>query len=171
MGLAEGAVARQEASLVSDDFDIDQLKVHKITPRKKAGRLHLPVAGAPTVAPEDDIDEATGGDGERHEVVEAAALEEQVVEVLKSVYDPEIPLNVYDLGLIYGVRVNDDGDVDIEMTLTAPACPVAGQIVRDVAQKTGALAGVRKSHVQLVWDPPWTKARMSDEALLELGLL
>ena len=78
---------------------------------------------------------------------------------------------MYDLGLIYSVEVDDEGDVHIDMTLTAPACPVAGQIVRDVANKAGAVGGMRKSHVQLVWDPPWTKDRMSDEALLELGLL
>ena len=98
-------------------------------------------------------------------------MHEQVIDVLKSIYDPEIPLNVYDLGLIYGVEVQDEGDVEIKMTLTAPACPVAGQIVKDVATKVGAVKTVRKAHVQLVWDPPWTKDRMTDDALLELGLL
>ncbi len=156
---------------MSEEFDVEDLKVHRIQPRRVGNRLHLPVAGAPAPGPAEDIDEAFGGSGERSVALTPSELKEQVVAVLKTIYDPEIPLNVYDLGLIYGVEVSADGDVEIEMTLTAPACPVAGQIVRDVATKTGGVDGVRKSHVKLVWDPPWTKARMSDDALLELGLL
>lgn len=156
---------------MSDDFDIEKLKVHKIEPKKKP-RLHLPITGAlPPMEDGADVDEARGGTGERSHAVPAAELESLVVEALRTVYDPEIPLNVYDLGLIYHVDVTDDGDVAIDMTLTAPACPVAGQIVQEVARKSGGVAGVRESHVKLVWDPPWTRDRMSDEALLELGLL
>ena len=156
---------------MAQDFDIEDLKVHRIKPRREGGRLHLPVAGAPPPGPADAIDEAFGGDDARTEVASSDVVHETVIEVLKSIYDPEIPLNVYDLGLIYGVDVDENGDVEVRMTLTAPACPVAGQIVKDVATKVGAVASVRKAHVRLVWDPPWTKARMSDDALLELGLL
>ena len=156
---------------MAEDFDVEDLKVHKIVQRKD-GRRHLAIAGnAPAPAPADDVDEAFGGAGERDEVVDPAALEPRVVETLKQIYDPEIPLNVYDLGLIYGLEISPEGDVEVRMTLTAPACPVAGQIVKDVADRVGATHGVRRSHVKLVWDPPWTKDRMTDEALLELGLL
>lgn len=154
-----------------DEFDIEKLKVHKIEAKKKP-RLHLPIAGAlPPLEDGADVDEARGGTGERSEVVAPEELETRVLDALRTVYDPEIPLNVYDLGLIYRVDVSADGDVEIDMTLTAPACPVAGQIVQEVARKSGAVEGVRESHVKLVWDPPWTRERMTDEALLELGLL
>ena len=157
---------------MSKDFDIEDLKVHRIEPlRDGKQRVHLPVAGSPPPGPADAVDEAFGGNDERKTIAQPEEVHEEVLEVLKSIYDPEIPLNVYDLGLIYGVEVQDDGDVEIKMTLTAPACPVAGQIVKDVATKVGAIDTVRKAHVKLVWDPPWTKERMSDDALLELGLL
>ena len=156
---------------MSEDFDVEDLKVHKIVQRKD-GRRHLAIAGnAPAPSAADDIDEAFGGGGERAEAIDPAELEPRVVDTLKTIYDPEIPLNVYDLGLIYGLDVTDAGDVEVRMTLTAPACPVAGQIVKDVADRVGATDGVRRSHVKLVWDPPWTKDRMTEEALLELGLL
>jgi FeS assembly SUF system protein len=153
---------------VGDDFDLERLKVHKIVPAAKK-RVHLPVAGA--LPPAADVDEAVAGRGETSERVAPDELRERVVQTLKSIYDPEIPLNVYDLGLIYELDVDDVGNVEVRMTLTAPACPVAGQIVTDVAERVGATAGVARAHVKLVWDPPWTKDRMSDEALLELGLL
>lgn len=156
---------------MSDEFDVEDLKVHKIVQRKD-GRRHLAIAGnGPAPSPADDIDEAFGGDEARTVAVDPAELEPRVVETLKSIFDPEIPLNVYDLGLIYGLDITDEGDVEVRMTLTAPACPVAGQIVKDVAERVGATEGVRRSHVKLVWDPPWTKDRMTEEALLELGLL
>ena len=156
---------------MAEDFDVEDLKVHKIVQRKD-GRRHLAIANnGPSGAPADEVDEAFGGDGERSTVVDKALLEPRVVETLKQIYDPEIPLNVYDLGLIYGMTISDEGDVEVRMTLTAPACPVAGQIVKDVADRVGGTEGVRRSHVKLVWDPPWTKDRMTEEALLELGLL
>jgi len=156
---------------VSVEFDVEELKVHKIV-QHKDGRRHLAIAGnAPPPSAADEVAEAFGGAGERTVVVEPELLEPRVVETLKQIYDPEIPLNVYDLGLIYGIDVSDEGDVQVRMTLTAPACPVAGQIVKDVAERVGATEGVRRSHVTLVWDPPWSKERMTDEALLELGLL
>ena len=150
--------------------DIEHLKVNKIAHRE-GQRLALGVYGK-AAPPPPEVKEAFGGSGaESVGPVDREALRERVVETLKSIFDPEIPLNIYDLGLIYGIEVAEDGAVSITMTLTAPGCPVAGMIVEDVAQKTGATEGVRSSHVTLTWDPPWTKDRMSDEALLELGLL
>lgn len=148
--------------------DIEHLKTTKIV-RKDGERVGLGVYGQ--VPPAPDVQEAFGGGRELEGPVDREALRERIVETLKSIFDPEIPLNIYDLGLIYGFEVAEDGAVEIEMTLTAPGCPVAGMIVQEVAERTGAIEGVRTSHVTLTWDPPWTKDRMSDEALLELGLL
>ena len=102
---------------------------------------------------------------------ELLQLETQIVEVLKSIYDPEIPVNVYDLGLIYDVRVNDDQSVTITMTLTAPNCPIADEILFSVKEGIEAIAEVKNVDIHLVFEPPWSKAMMTEEALLELGLL
>ncbi|HZB91500.1 MAG TPA: iron-sulfur cluster assembly protein [Stellaceae bacterium] len=99
------------------------------------------------------------------------ALQEKVFEALKTVRDPEIPLNLVDLGLIYELIVNKDGIVYVEMTLTTPACPVAGGLPGQVQQAIAAVPGVQDARVKLVWSPPWTRERMSEEAKLELGLL
>ncbi len=99
------------------------------------------------------------------------ALYESVVEALKDIYDPEIPVNIYDLGLIYGVDVSTDGDVAITMTLTTPHCPVAESMPGEVEMRAGSVPGVRDAQVNLVWDPPWDPSKMSDEARLELGML
>ena len=98
-------------------------------------------------------------------------LYEAVVAALKEIYDPEIPVNIYDLGLIYGVEVNDEADVFITMTLTTPHCPVAESMPGEVELRAGSVPGVRDAQVSLVWDPPWDPAKMSDEARLELGML
>ena len=98
-------------------------------------------------------------------------LRHQVEGILRTVYDPEIPVNIFDLGLVYDIRLEDRGEVKITMTLTAPACPAAGEIIHDVQQKVEALEGVVDCHVQLTFDPPWTKDMMSEEAKLELGFL
>ena len=98
-------------------------------------------------------------------------LETNIVQVLKTIYDPEIPVNVYDLGLIYDIDINDDKDVEIRMTLTAPNCPVADDILREVRDKTGEVEGITKSEVKLVFDPPWDQSMMTEEAKLELGML
>jgi FeS assembly SUF system protein len=102
---------------------------------------------------------------------EVDRLQGQVLDVLRQIRDPEIPLNIYDLGLIYRHEVKDDGTVEIDMTLTAPACPVAEQMPKEVETKVGAIPGVTKATVNMVWDPPWSKERLSEEAQLELGLL
>jgi len=97
------------------------------------------------------------------------ADEAAVVEALRGVFDPEIPVNIYDLGLIYDLRIAADGTTAIEMTLTAPACPVAGEMPGQVADAVAQVAGVGAVEVRLVWDPPWDRERMSDAARLELG--
>ncbi|WP_028794404.1 SUF system Fe-S cluster assembly protein [Thalassobaculum salexigens] len=98
------------------------------------------------------------------------ADEQTIIEALKTVHDPEIPVNLYDLGLIYDIERFDDGSVKIEMTLTAPACPVAGEMPKMVADAVAKAEGVGEVEVTLVWDPPWTKARMSEEARLLLDM-
>lgn len=99
------------------------------------------------------------------------ALYDAVVDALKEIYDPEIPVNIYDLGLIYAVEVSPDADVAITMTLTTPHCPVAESMPAEVEMRAGSVPGVRDAQVNLVWDPPWDPAKMSDEARLELGML
>jgi FeS assembly SUF system protein len=98
-------------------------------------------------------------------------LYERVVDALKEIYDPEIPVNIYDLGLIYGVDVTNEGDVAITMTLTTPHCPVAESMPGEVELRASSVPGVRDAEVNLVWDPPWGPYLMSDEARLELGML
>lgn len=98
-------------------------------------------------------------------------LEQQIVDALRNVYDPEIPINIYDLGLIYSINVSDNRSVNIEMTLTTPGCPVAQTFPGTVECAVKCVDGVEDVHVELVWDPPWTKDRMSEDALLSLGLL
>lgn len=99
------------------------------------------------------------------------ALENTVIEVLKSIYDPEIPVDVYELGLIYEVKINSDKHIDIEMTLTSPNCPVAESMPKEVEDKIAAIEGVKSAKVNIVFDPPWDKDMMSEVAKLELGFL
>jgi len=103
----------------------------------------------------------TGGDN----------LRDRIEDVLRTVFDPEIRVNIFDLGLVYEIRIGEGGKIKITMTLTAPACPVAGEIVQDVQQKVEGVEGVMDCHVQLTFDPPWTKEMMTEEARLELGFL
>lgn len=102
---------------------------------------------------------------------ENATLKDKVIHAIRHVLDPEIPLNVYDLGLIYDVQVSDDGEADVTMTLTAPNCPVADEIVADVQKHVAAVNEIKKADVKLVFEPAWHKGMMSDAAKLELGLL
>lgn len=99
------------------------------------------------------------------------ALEAEIVKTLKDIYDPEIPVNIYDLGLIYAIDVDDDKKVEVKMTLTAPNCPMADQLLSDVHEKVNAIEGVKEAKINLVFDPPWDKSLMSEEAMLDLGLL
>lgn len=99
------------------------------------------------------------------------ALENTIIDVLKTIHDPEIPVDVYELGLIYEVKINADGHVEIEMTLTSPNCPVAESMPKEVEDKVAAIEGVASAKVNIVFDPPWDKDMMSEEAKLELGFL
>lgn len=100
---------------------------------------------------------------------EKTQIEERIVDVLKTVYDPEIPVNIYDLGLIYKIDVKDDGHVDIDMTFTAPSCPAADFILEDVRLKVDSLENVKSSTVNLVFEPEWDQSMMTEEARVELG--
>ena len=100
---------------------------------------------------------------------EKTKIEERIVDVLKTVYDPEIPVNIYDVGLIYKVDVKDDGEVELDMTFTAPSCPAADFILEDVRQKVDSLEGVINTTVNLVFEPVWDQSMMTEEARVELG--
>jgi FeS assembly SUF system protein len=108
---------------------------------------------------------------EKKNINEILQLEANVVQVLKTIYDPEIPVNIYDLGLIYDIEINDESKVEIRMTLTAPNCPVADHIVMEVQERTAAVEGIEGAEVKLVFDPPWDQSMMTEEAKLELGML
>ena len=100
---------------------------------------------------------------------ERTQLEERIVDVLKTVYDPEIPVNIYDLGMIYKIDVQDDGSVDMDMTFTAPNCPAADFILEDVRTKVESVDGIKGANVNLVFEPAWDQSMMSEEARVELG--
>ncbi len=110
--------------------------------------------------PDQPAPEETGGD-----------LYEAVIAALKEIYDPEIPVNIYDLGLIYGVEITPEHHAKVRMTLTTPHCPVAESMPGEIELRVGAVPGIGDAEVELVWDPPWDPAKMSDEARLELGML
>lgn len=146
--------------------DIEHLKTNKIEPRRKLSVLNsAPAEPAGTFRLQGNgLEPGTAP-------VDAEALREEIVAALKTVYDPEIPLNLYDLGLIYELDVDEHGSATVKMTLTAPGCPVAGTLVGEVHDKVRSVPGVGEVTTELVWDPPWTKDRMSEAAMLELGLL
>ena len=100
---------------------------------------------------------------------EKLKIEERIVEALKTVYDPEIPVNIYDLGLIYKIDLHDDGVLDLDMTFTAPACPAADFILEDVRSKMEAIEGITTVNIEMVFDPAWDQSMMSEEARVELG--
>ena len=130
----------------------------RVTPdfERKKDYLAGFLAGEPT-------EESKGGPG--------SDLQATVVEALKSIYDPEIPVDIYELGLIYDVDISEDGDATITMTLTTPHCPVAESLPQEVELRVLSVPGIRDAVVNLVWDPPWDPSKMSDEARLELGML
>ena len=102
--------------------------------------------------------------------MEIIAIEEKVVQALQTCFDPEIPVNIHELGLIYEVKVQPSGEVNIKMTLTSPNCPVAGSLPKEVESKAKAVPGVTDAKVDLVWEPPWNPSRMSEAAKLQLGM-
>ncbi len=124
---------------------------------------------------EDDIEKLKGGDVLESSFGEFAAhspaLYESVIDALKDIYDPEIPVNIYDLGLIYGVEITPDHHAFVKMTLTTPHCPVAESMPGEVELRVSTVPGIATADVNLVWDPPWDPAKMTDEARLELGML
>jgi FeS assembly SUF system protein len=124
------------------------------------------------VVDRDDADLMTTDSGDVVvEQMSAEDLREPIIAALRQVHDPEIPVNIYDLGLIYTIDIQGNGDVHIDMTLTAPACPVAGMMPVMVKDAVSTVEGVGEVQVDLVWDPPWSPATMSDEAKLQLGML
>ncbi|WP_423141399.1 SUF system Fe-S cluster assembly protein [Parablastomonas sp. CN1-191] len=130
------------------------------TPAEKLGRKRDYLEGFLKAAPTGIPAGQPGGD-----------LYEGVIAALKDIFDPEIPVNIYDLGLIYGVDVSNEGAAVVTMTLTTPHCPVAESMPGEVEMRVAAVPGVRDCEVNLVWDPPWDPAKMTDEARLELGML
>jgi len=115
------------------------------------------------LAGETESDPAVGADNDD--------LKDRIIETLKSIYDPEIPVDIYELGLIYDIEVTEDGDAVVTMTLTTPHCPVAESMPNEVEMRVLSVPGVRDAEVKLVWDPPWDPSKMTDEARLELGML
>lgn len=105
------------------------------------------------------------------DIEERLEIEQRIVSVLKTVHDPEIPVNVFDLGLIYDVDIDDSHIAHVKMTLTAPNCPMADQLLEEVRYKVGTVQGVAECDLKLTFDPPWDKSMLSDEAMLELGFL
>ncbi|MCW3093547.1 MAG: hypothetical protein JWP81_4616 [Ferruginibacter sp.] len=104
-------------------------------------------------------------------MIDKISLEIEIIDTLKTVYDPEMPADIYELGLVYGIKISDKGFVNITMTLTAPGCPVAGEIIMEVDKKIRAIEGVTDVNVMLTFDPPWNREMMSEEARLELGFM
>jgi FeS assembly SUF system protein len=128
--------------------------------------------GAPVGTVTDSV-HAPGESASKHEVMLVGgtpAMRAAIVEVLKTIYDPEIPVNIYELGLVYNIVIDEAGSALIRMTLTSPACPVAGSLPPEVEQKVATVAGVTSAKAEVVWEPPWTPDKMSDEAKLQLNL-
>jgi FeS assembly SUF system protein len=125
-----------------------------------------PVGSADTETPS-----GVSANGSPIDQIKARVIEAQVIEVLRTVYDPEIPVNIYELGLVYTIEVQPDNRVNIRMTLTSPACPVAGSLPPEVESKVKAIDGVTDAKVEVVWDPPWDADKMDDAAKLKLGML
>jgi FeS assembly SUF system protein len=102
---------------------------------------------------------------------DGSSLRDKIEAALRTVFDPEVPVNIFDMGLVYDIQIGEEGKIKVIMTLTAPACPAAAEIVQDVQEKVSDIEGVKDVHVQLTFDPTWTKEMMTEEAKLELGFL
>ena len=151
---ADTVVGKPPRARVEDAVDPDE------TPRATMERKRDYLEGFLAKKPEEAAVVGPGGQ-----------LQQAVIDALKEIYDPEIPVNIYDLGLIYGVEVDDESDVTVTMTLTTPHCPVAETMPGEVELRAASVPGVRDAEVNLVWDPPWGPDKMTDEARLELGML
>ncbi|WP_260926276.1 SUF system Fe-S cluster assembly protein [Novosphingobium sp. 9] len=161
----------QSTSGETRKFDVEEVEAAPAPPRAR-------VDDAPVPAASEEPRRRDYLDGFLAETPQTAnpgepggATYDGVIEALKQIYDPEIPVNIYDLGLIYGVDITDEGSVAVTMTLTTPHCPVAESMPGEVELRVAAVPGVRDAEVNLIWDPPWDMAKMSDEAKLELGML
>ena len=153
---------------MSDRFEIEEVEAVQSPPKARvvldtdgdAERKRDYLAGFLAQKPQVDLAGEPGG-----------AVYDAIIDALKEIYDPDIPVNIYDLGLIYGVEVTEDGHAVVTMTLTTPNCPVAESMPMEVEMRVGAVPGVGVAEVNLVWDPAWDPQKMSDEAKLELGML
>lgn len=154
------AVEEVEAVSMPRRARVDDIPEPTETPAEKLERKRDYLEGFLAATPEGVSPSEPGGD-----------IYEGVISALKEIFDPEIPVNIYDLGLIYGVEVDDEAHVIVSMTLTTPNCPVAESMPAEVELRVCAVPGVRDAEVNLVWDPPWDPQKMSDEAKLELGML
>jgi len=163
---------RAEATRLEQQADIDAAQKPTLSVLPHSGKVdqlkHDPVPAAhPTPLDFGHAMHKTVGElspGQR-------ALEATIVEVLRTIYDPEIPVNIYELGLIYEIAIDPENRVKVKMTLTAPGCPVAGSLPGEVESKIESIPQVKDGEVELVWEPPWDKSRMSEAALLDLGLM
>ena len=149
-----------EVEEVSEAPKPPKARVSDVSPAEAFERKRDYLSGFLAQKPAEPVPIEPGGD-----------IYEAVIEALKEIYDPEIPVNIYDLGLIYDVQVSPEGHVKVLMTLTTPHCPVAESMPGEVELRVGAVPGVGNAEVELVWDPPWDPQKMSDEAKLELGML
>ncbi len=153
----------------------EHIKTEEVESVAKPPRARVDDTEAPAEMLERKKDYLEGFLAEKPEGIAPGApggdIYEGVISALKEIFDPEIPVNIYDLGLIYGVDVADDCSVTVSMTLTTPHCPVAESMPGEVELRVSAVPGVRDAEVNLVWDPPWDMAKMTDEAKLELGML
>ena len=184
--------ADRHAAERADAADTDTLAPARPPKPPRARVSDAPLSADPTPGPSDSDDGGAGNEGAGDKLARkkdylagflaqpsaevaaggpGGALYEAVIDALKSIYDPEIPVNIYELGLIYGVDVSDEGDVAITMTLTTPHCPVAETMPAEIELRAASLPGVRDARVEVTWDPPWDPSKMSDEARLELGML
>lgn len=138
----------------------------------KVDELKRELAASPTPTPKNFADQTVVDRAlDPTKTPEQKRVIEKVIEAIKQVFDPEIPVNIYDLGLIYAIDIDAENRIDVKMTLTAPGCPVAGSLPGEVERRIETVDEVTSAKVELVWDPPWTKDRMSEVAQLELGFL
>jgi FeS assembly SUF system protein len=135
-------------------------KPHRV-PLETIEEQHTPAAPPPSADPPAPAADAP---------LVPAEVEEKIIAQLKTCYDPEIPVNIYELGLVYGIHVEPSGEVTLRLTLTSPSCPAAGSLPGEVQRKAASVPGVKSVKVDLVWDPPWDPSRMSEAARLQLGL-
>ena len=157
---------RQSLPVLPHSGKIEQLKQDAASAGSTAG------GGIPPLRTFTDPNPPAGAGGAAAALTpEQKAIEQKVVAALRTVFDPEIPVSIYELGLVYNVRVNPDHSVHVRMTLTAPACPVAGSLPGEVESKIENIPEVKSATVELVWDPPWDRSMMSEAAQLQLGLL